>query len=233
MPPRLFDTPRQAVMGVPGVDVEETQRMAERAAQLTKQYLPRATGAAAGGVSPIWGEEWFGVEWKQDSVWFQDQGIQPFTMRNLAGKTIPMWVKDKSGELRRNNPKIKTRVRADTGETEVMIFRKAAPIGQRRQDWRMRNGRLERVDVPASYPGAPGRIAVNRSQGQIRDDDGKISKGNVGVRWRHPGLDGGAYIARGMSDAAAEFGVPVEDVQYLPESAAAIGDSYKILMTRQ
>lgn len=220
-------------MGVPGLGVEDAQRVAERAAELTKQYLPRATGAAAGGVRPIWGSEWFGVEWQQDSVWFQDQGIKPFTMRSLAGKTVPMWVKDTSGELRRNNPKIKTRVRADSGETEVMIFRKAAQMGQRKEAWRRVNGKMERVSVPASYPGAPGRIAVNRSQGEIREPNGQISKGNVGVRWRHPGLDGGAYIARGLSDAATEEGIPVEDIEYLPEHAAAVGDSYTIIMTRQ
>lgn len=219
-------------MGVPGMGIGDAEQVALRAVELSIRYMPRVTGASARGLSHIYGSEWFGVEWSSDSLGFQETGIRPFTMRNLAGKTVPMWVKDRDLKLRTANPKIKTRTREDTGETEVLIFRKAAEFGERKDVWRMVNGQMQQVSVPRSYPGAPGRIAVNRSQGKLRDADGRISRGNVGVRWRHPGLDPGRFLARGMLEAANEHGFPVQDIQYLPEDTLSTGESYSIIVTR-
>lgn len=239
---RRFDSPRQAVLGIPGLGVVEAEPVARRASELAMRYLPRATGAAAATVFPIFGPQWFGVEWSHDSIWFQESGTKPHTMRNLAGKTIPMWVKDRDNKLRTSNPKIKTRTRRDTGEVEVLIFRKVAAIGQRKDVWRMVDGQLRQVSRPASYPGAPGRIAVNRSKGLLRAGDtmygasnpGQISKGNVGVKWRHPGLEAGRYIARGVMDAAEEFSLPVDsDVDYFSAGEAAIGKPFKTLLVRR
>lgn len=238
---RRFDSPRQAILGVAGMPTEETEAVAERAVELTRQYLPRATGAAAATVFPIYGPEWFGVEWQHDSIWFQESGTRPHTMKNLSGKTIPMWVKDRDGSLRQKNPKIETRVRQDTGETEVLIFRRAAKQGQRREEWRMVDGTLQQVSKPASYPGAPGRIAVNRSRGIIRAGDtmyggnpGQIAKGNVGVRWRHPGLEAGRFVANGVYDAASEYGIPIDrEVAYLSAGEASIGEPFKTLLVRK
>lgn len=236
---RRDEIPHQAVMGVPNLASTDARDAAARAAELTRQYLPRATGAAAGTLSAIWGPGWFGVEWVHDSLWFQEAGIRPFTMRNLAGKTIPMWVRDPDGQHRRDNPRAETRTRADTGEVEVRIFRKAAPIGQRKMEWRQSGSQMIQVDVPASYPGAPGRIAVNRSRGILRRGDvdpdapnpGWIAPGNVGVRWRHPGLDAGNFIARGLGDAADEMGLTTNEVEYLRAGTLTKGDNYKILIT--
>lgn len=233
------ESPRQAVMGIPGLAVTDARDAAVRATVLARQYMPRATGGSAGTLSAIWGVGWFGVEWTHDSIWYQESGIRPFTMRSLAGKTIPMWVKDRDGEHRRKNPSIETRVREDTGETEVKIFRRAANRGQRKMAWRQRGGRMVRVDVPMSYPGAPGRIAVNRSRGIMRAGDvnpdapnpGEIARGNVGVRWRHPGLDAGRHIMRGLSDAADEMGLTTTQVRYLRQGTLTEGANYEILMT--
>jgi hypothetical protein len=239
---KRFDAPRQAVMMVPGLGDVEAEEVSRRAVELSVQYLPRATGAAAGTLFPIFGPDWFGVEWQHDSIWFQEAGTRPHTLRHVAGKTIPMWVKDRDGELRRKNPNIQTRQREDTGETEVLIFRRAAKIGQRRDEWRVVDGVLQLVSKPMSYPGAPGRIAVNRSRGLMRQGDttpgtrnrGFISKGNVGVRWRHPGLEAGRYLVRGITDAAEERNIPVDrGVDYFPAGAAAIGEPYRTIVVRQ
>jgi hypothetical protein len=44
---------------------------------------------------------------------------------------------------------------------------------------------------------------------------GQIAQNNVGVRWRHPGIQESRFIARGMFQAAKEFGLLVDDVRYL------------------
>ena len=239
---KRYDSPRQAVLGVPGLSAEDAEDVAERAVALTRQYLPRATGAAAATVFPIFGPEWFGVEWQHDSIWFQELGTKPHTMRSLAGKTIPMWVKDRDFKLRTANPNIETRQREDTNETEVLIFRRVAKQGQRREEWKMIDGSLQMVSKPMSYPGAPGRIAVNRSRGIMREGDtmygssnpGRIAKGNVGVRWRHPGLEAGRFVMNGVVDAAEEYNLPVErEVAYFAAGEAAIGEPFRTLLVRK
>ena len=238
---RKLDAPHQAVMGIPGMDIEQAELVATKALERTKDYLPRATGGSSATLATIFGHEWFGLEWDADAIWYQEEGIKPFTMRSLAGKTIPMWVKDRDGSMRTKNPKIKQRTRADTGEIEVLIFRKAAQLGARKESCKVIKGKLVQQNVPASYPGAPGRIAVNRSQGVIRQGDvdpnasnpGQIAKKNVGVRWRHPGLDAGRYMVRGMTDAAEYFGYPVQQVDYLPVNTLFTGDAFSIIMTRK
>lgn len=237
--PRL-DAPRQAIMYIPEGRSDELQHIAVRATKLCQGYLPRVTGASAATITPIWGDEWFGVEWVHDSVWFMEAGIRPFTMRSLAGKTIPMWVNDRDGEIRRKNPRAQTRTRQDSGETQVLIFRRAANLGQRKVVTRFEGGTPVRREVPASYPGAPGRIAVNRSQGIMRAGDvdpnarnrGQIARGNVGVRWRHPGLDAGKYIAHGVTAAAEEFGLPVEQIEYLPANTMYEDAPYRVRLLR-
>lgn len=227
-------------MGVPHLHEVDAALLASRALVLSRQYLPRVTGAAAATLRPIYGPGWFGVEWTHDSVWFMEMGTRPHTMRTLAGKTIPMWVNDPKGEERRKNPKAETRTTQD-GREQTLIFRKAALPGTRRTQWRNVGGTMVRTNGPASYPGAPGRIAVNRSQGVIRAGDinpqarnpGQIAQRNVGVRWRHPGLDAGRNVQRGISDAATEFGIPIGQVRYLPEGASTIGQPLDIIVARR
>jgi hypothetical protein len=132
-------------------------------------------------------------------VWFQEHGIPAFTMTALAGKTIPMWVSDFDGSVRTKNPKAQIKVTAD-GRVKVLIFRKAAPIGARKT--KTRHTKLGDIitDAPASYPGAPGRISV-------RGEGGQIGKGNVGVRWRHPGLKPRLFMNNSMVRACLQYGI--------------------------
>ena len=56
---------------------------------------------------------------------------------------------------------------------------------------RTRNGVVMKVSVPVSYPEAPGRI-VRREAPRPMTRPGaarwQVARGNVGVRWRHPGI---------------------------------------------
>jgi hypothetical protein len=143
-------------------------------------------------------------------TWFQEQGINPFTMTSLAGKTIPMWINDPYGTLAQANPKALTRVTV-SGVPQVLIFRKAAPLGSYKTvRRRVAKGQYEEIQVPRSYPGAPGRIGVREagrpwtSQGRI---GGAIARGNVGVRWRHPGLAPRLFLNHAITMAATAAGI--------------------------
>lgn len=173
-------------MEIEGLDAEDARVMARVATQLGKRAAPKLSGKSSAELRPTWGAGWFGIQWESNYVWFQERGIKPFTMRSLAGKTIPMWVDDPDGSVAQENPRAETRTTKD-GRRQTLIFRKAAPIGSRKTV--VRNG--VHVEVPRSYPGAPGRIAFRElpepwtPPGKVA---GAIAKGNVGVRWRHPGL---------------------------------------------
>ena len=135
-------------------------------------------------------------------VWFQEQGIRPFTMTSLQGKTIPMWVNDFDGSLRQKNPKLKTRVMED-GRVKVLIFRRVAMLGATKDKYKTSKVTGQRILVgstPGSYPGAPGRIGTRGSGGQI-------AKGNVGVKWRHPGMQPKLFLNNGVTIAAQRFGI--------------------------
>ena len=213
--------PNRIVMGVPGLDVETARAVAINATRQARMFAPKLTVQSSSSFTPIYGEGWFGIAWNHPYIWFQEAGIKPFTMRSLAGKTIPMWVDDPDGTEASKQKNPKTRVTA-SGRRQTLIFRRAARIGQRKDVWRNVGGQMVKVNVPASYPGAPGRIAVNRSRGLIRQGDvnpgvgnpGQIAKGNVGVRWRHPGLHPSRFLARGVHYAAIQYGIPVGEVSY-------------------
>lgn len=229
--------PDRAIMFVPGLDALRATILAHQALHAARRYMPKITSASANTLFPISGDGFFGVAWTHPHVWFQEAGIRPFTMRSLAGKTIPMWVNDPQGELAAQQKRPRQRITVD-GRKQTLIFRRAATMGQRKNVWRIENGQPVRRNVPASYPGAPGRIAVNRSQGLIRQGDvnpgqgnpGWIAKGNVGVRWRHPGLNPGRHVARGVYDAAVLNGLPATGIEYLNEWVPT-GFSYAALVT--
>lgn len=187
--------PDRVYMAAPGLTVYQARQVALDAVRLMRLTAPKLSGNSSRRLVPLYGEGHFGVRWMDSYVWFQEIGIHPFTNHNLAGKIIPMWVNDPDGKERNKNPKIKVRHTAD-GRTQVLIFRKAARPGQRKNI--KRNGTL--VSVPRAYPGAPGRIA-------IRNLNGQIAKGNVGVRWRHPGLKPKSFLYNGMIGAALHNGV--------------------------
>ena len=225
--------PNRIVMMVPGVSIPHAREIAVYAAREARIAAPKLTVASSSAFVPIYGEGWIGIAWVHDYVWYQESGTKPFTMRSLAGKTIPMWINDPDGKERQKNPKAKTRKTAD-GRTQVLIFRRAAKIGQRKIAWRPIGGKMTPVSVPASYPGAPGRIAVNRSQGILRAGDvskvapnpGAIAKGNVGVRWRHPGLDSRRFLARGLTKACRKYAVPVGGISYQRAGASTAQVAY-------
>lgn len=196
-----YRVPDRLVMYVPDLTEADAQFLAGEALRLARLAAPKRSGDGARNLSAVWGQGWFGVRWADDYMWFQEAGINPFTMRALAGKVIPMWIKDPTGKVREENPKAKTRVRED-GVTEVLIFRRAAHIGQKKKVTRPHpDGGTHRVEVPASHPGAPGRIAVRESgrpwttPGRV---GGAIARRNVGVRWRHPGLLKRSFIRQAL-----------------------------------
>jgi hypothetical protein len=201
------DVPDRLVMIVDGLDHNTAQIVARSAVFYARAKAPKLTGASARRFEPIFGDGFFGIHWMNSHVWFQNRGIRPFTMRNLAGKTIPMWVDDPGGEERRKNPKAKTRVTA-SGKRQTLIFRKAAKRGQRKKV-KQPDGTTR--DVPASYPGAPGRIGARNPKypwampGRVF---GGIATGNVGVRWRHPGLSPRSFLEYGLMRAAVEHLLP-------------------------
>lgn len=174
--------------------------------------MPKMTGASAARLQPIYGKGYFGIWWADSYVWFQDHGIRPFTMRSLAGKTIPMWVDDPTGQERVKNPKAQVRTTM-SGKVQVLIFRKAANIGQRVTKYGKDPKTGQRIiisDRPASYPGAPGRIGVrearspNTREGKVA---GRIAKGNSGVRWRHPGIAPRLFLNNAVTLAAQWNGI--------------------------
>lgn len=224
--------PDRMIMMVGDLTEEEARYLAIDAVYRAQQTMPRVTGATASRLQPIYARGWFGIYFPDPHVWFQERGTNPYTMRNLAGKTIPMWVDDPDGSERTKNPKAKVRTTAD-GRTQVLIFRRAARIGQRKVV-RRRNrvtGQVEMTTTVASYPGAPGRIARRFSgqgfQGASGNAQaGQIASGNVGVRWRHPGLRGGQFINGAIAGSAFRAGLLISTIY------AADGASWESFIAR-
>jgi len=130
-------------------------------------------------------------------------------MKSLQGRTVPMWVDDPSGKERAANPKAKVRTTAG-GKTQVLIFRKVAYIGQRKKVKRKIHGVMKEVSVPRSYPGAPGRIVTRELLAPLTTEGkkaGQIAKGNVGVRWYFPGLNGRYFLEHAVVTAGADWGL--------------------------
>lgn len=200
------------IMYVPGLKPVRARAAANQATAEARRKMPKLTGESAKRIQPIYGKDYFGIRWADSYVWFQEHGISAFTMNNLQGKTIPMWVDDVSGKERQKNPQIKTRVTA-SGKTQVLIFRKAAMKGTRIKKYRRNpvTGLRELAsDKPASYPGAPGRIGVRESGSPLTSPGrvaGAVARGNVGVRWRHPGLAPRLFLNNGMLIGAQRAGV--------------------------
>ncbi len=188
--------------------------MAEAAVRAARSHAPKLSGRSSDRLFPVHWEEHFGIGWRDDHVWFQNEGIRPFTMTKLAGKVIPMWVDDPSGKERKANPKAKTRTTA-SGKVQVLIFRRAAKKGERKTVTRKVGGVVREVSVPRSYPGAPGRIArreAARPWTQPGKVGGQIAQSNIGVRWRHPGLSRRGFLHHGLEAAAREHGVVIEEI---------------------
>jgi hypothetical protein len=202
--------PDRLLMLIPGLSGPRARAMANAAVRESRRVMPKLTGRAASRIFPLYGSGYFGIGWLDNYLWFQEQGIRPFTMFALAGKTIPMWVNDPTGTERQKNPRAQVRTTL-SGQTQVLIFRKAAMPGTtRRVRRKIANGTYEEYTVSASYPGAPGRIG-RRETGQPDTTPGRrggaIAKGNVGVRWRHPGLAPRQFMNHAMTLAAERGGI--------------------------
>lgn len=203
----LSPRPDRLIMTVEGLDARDARRCANQALRIARQNAPKLSGDSAKRMSTVYGIGFFGIKFQDSYVWFQENGIKPFTMKSLAGKTIPMWVDDRDGSLRAKNPKIKTRV-TESGKQQVLIFRKAAQQGERKMVTRKgRGGRMETVSVPRSYPGAPGRISGREAPNPrttVGRVGGAIARGNGGVRWRHPGLTPRYFLNNALTIAAQQ-----------------------------
>lgn len=181
----LAENPDRIIMLVKGLSGARARNIANAAVRECRRKMPKMSGASAARIQPIYGKGFFGIWWADSYVWFQDHGIQPFTMRSLKGKTIPMWIKDPTGRERAKNPKAKVRT-TQSGIVEVLIFRKA------------------------SNPGAPGRIGVREAASpntRMGKRGGQIAKGNVGVKWRHPGLAPRLFLNNSITLAAQWNGI--------------------------
>jgi hypothetical protein len=201
--------PDRMIMLVPKLNGNRARHIANSAAREARKLMPKMTGRAASRLFPVYGYGYFGIGWQDSYTWFQDRGIRPFTMTSLAGKTIPMWIDDPAGTERQRNPRAKTRTTL-SGKTQVLIFRRAAQIGATRTIRTKVAGQWEVRTVPASYPGAPGRIGrreAGRPWTTAGRTGGQVAQGNVGVRWRHPGLAPRLFLNRAMTVAAQQGGV--------------------------
>lgn len=207
------------------VDKSISHMAASSAVHYARERAPKLFGDMSRQLTPIWDEGHFGIRWTDPVTWYQEMGIRPFTMRSLEGKTIPMWIDDPTGEERSKNPKAKTRI-TPSGRFQILIFRKAAKRGARKNVKRRIGGIDQWVDVPQSYPGAPGRIN-RRVKGApfTTSGGGRIARGNVGVRWRHPGMASKFFMHEGLLLAAVELGLP----RGLPVEVAEQGASIDVL----
>lgn len=196
---------------------EEAFYVATNALYTARQTMPRVSGATANRLATIAADGYFGLYFPDAWTWFMEGGTKAFTMRSLAGKTIPMWVEDRDGSLRRNDPKIKVRTTED-GRLQVLIFRRAARMGQRKvvRQKDPVTGQVTTRTTVASYPGAPGRINRRMPAAPFTPGSGprggQIARGNVGVRWRHPGIQAMQFLNGALARAAFEAGLPITTV---------------------
>lgn len=213
----LVAHPDRMIMIEKDLHPNRARAAARDAVRLARRAMPKMSGAAARGMQPIYGKGYFGISWATEVVWYQDHGTKPFTMKNLAGKVIPMWIDDPTGQERRDNPKSKTRV-TESGKVQVLIFRRAALIGQRKKVYRRdpKTGLKVLVsDKPMHYPGAPGRIAWREAAApwtRPGKRGGQIHPGNIGVWWRHPGIKPRSFLNTSMTTAAQKAGLLPERV---------------------
>jgi hypothetical protein len=199
--------PDKMIFYFSGINESVAREAALLAVEVAKREAPKLSGAAANGIKAIYGPNYFGLTWSKDYLWIQNAGARPFTMKSLAGKTIPMWIDDPIGKEQQKNPKAKTRITA-SGKTQVLIFRKAASLGQKKLVKKKVKGVMTQRSVPASYPGAPGRIALREAQSPFTTDGkiaGAIAKGNGGVRWRFPGLAPRGFFQQALREASSYY----------------------------
>lgn len=212
--------PDRMYVEVQGLDRRDAYVLSQAAVQQAQLLAPKMSGRGARGIKTYYGDGFFGLRFDESYMWYQEHGIKARTMRSLAGKVIPMWIDDPSGKERRKNPKAKTRITAN-GRHQVLIFRRAAKIGATKTVRRPGpSGRITTRVVPASYPGAPGRIShrqhVNREDNTTRPTGRvatTVNRPHVGVRWRHPGLLPRHYMQFSLQSVARNAGLGAVNIQ--------------------
>jgi hypothetical protein len=192
------NVPDRLIVIMPGLQTSDAKSLADYALKIAVVRSPKMTGISSKQLKAIYGPNFYGIQWFEDYVWYQESGTKPFTMFALAGKVIPMWISDPTGFERKKNPKARTRTTA-SGTVQVLIFRRAAKPGQRKTTRRRVGGQWVSVSVPMSYPGAPGRIALRGAAGQILSPS---SNRHIGVRWRNPGLGARQFLHYSLIDSA-------------------------------
>ena len=214
---RVADHPDRLIVVSADLTPARARAIANEAVRRARQLSPKITGGGARRLQPVYGKGVAGIRWADPYMFYIDHGTGPFTMRSLAGKTIPMWVEDPGGLIRAKNPKARVRHTVD-GRTQVLIFRRAARIGQRIVKTKLDRSTGLRVvvsDAPASYPGAPGRISRREAgapwttAGRVA---GAIAAGNGGVRWRHPGITGRQFMNHSLTLATQRGGLVIDRV---------------------
>ena len=163
--------------------------------QRKRRYdAPRARRAMSKAIRSIHVEE--AVEMQCIRVAAEDS-LYVTSGYSLTHNTIPMWITDEDGSMTAGVPAEKrgerTRV-TDDGRRQVLIFRKAAPIGSTKTR-RSARGRL--ITVPRAYPGALRRGPHGYFQG---------------VHWRHPGLRGRQFAQDALAVTADRAGVEIVDL---------------------
>jgi hypothetical protein len=207
----ISERPDRLIVVIAGMRPAQARRIALDAVRIARRNAPKLTGQSARKMQPLYGKGYYGIFFGGGPLWFQEHGIRAFTMNNLAGKVIPMWIDDPTGMERAKNPKAKTR-RTASGKTQVLIFRRAANRGQRKTVKRRNKvtGQMETTSVPMSYPGAPGRIGSREAPSprtRAAKLGGQIARGNVGVRWRHPGITPRAFMNNALTLASGMHGI--------------------------
>ena len=177
--------PVKMVAFVDNLSGAQAKTHAKNAVKLAQAKMPRVWSARK-RIDPVYGNGHFGISWEDPYLWYQERGIKAFTMNSLRGKVIPMWVADEDHKLRTQNPRIQTQIRSD-GSVRVLIFRRA------------------------TNPGAPGRINVRRGN-TPGYNAGWIAPGNVGVKWRHPGMDPKHFFQDALREEASRARLSIAEL---------------------
>ena len=206
----LSTRPDRAFMVVDELPRANAYLLAVEAVEEARKKMPKLSGRAADRLEPIYADNIFGILWQDSYVWYQDHGIRPFTMNNLQGKVIPMWINDPAGSLRMKNPKAKTRTTAD-GRVQTLIFRKA-PKGTQRYRRNPKTGALElNIDKKGSSQTKSGRAKKDNLSGSLYDEGrkngGKNGSGNSGMGWRYPGIAPKLFINNSITVTAQKNGI--------------------------
>jgi len=199
------NTPDRLYVLIDGLPEHQAWDLSQQAVRIAQNLAPKLTGHSSQNLRTYFGAGFYGIRWLDPWTWYQEAGTKPRVMTNLAGKTIPMWIDDPTGKERSKSPSAKVRVTA-SGKTQVLIFRRAAKVGDRKTVKRKVRGTFQMVDVPSSYPGAPGRITRRQVVKYPGPSSGKIAVRNVGVRWFNPGITPKHFLHHAILTVAAVSG---------------------------